>query len=62
LILLSVEIQRQVLPTFAFSEEPVLELQLDLPGSYQLKNLKTVLSAVDELREQGFNITDGHIA
>jgi dihydrofolate synthase/folylpolyglutamate synthase len=31
-------------------------LKLDLTGSYQLKNLKTVLSAVDELRKQGFNI------
>jgi dihydrofolate synthase/folylpolyglutamate synthase len=59
---LSIEIQKQVLPTFAFSEEPVFELQLDLPGLYQLKNLKTVLSAIDELREQGFDITDEHIA
>jgi dihydrofolate synthase/folylpolyglutamate synthase len=60
--LLSVEVQKQVLPTFAFSDEPILALQLDLPGSYQVKNLKTVLSAVDELRGQGFNITDEHIA
>ncbi|PTQ94131.1 dihydrofolate synthase/folylpolyglutamate synthase [Mucilaginibacter yixingensis] len=35
---------------------------LDLTGSYQLKNLKTVLVAVDELREQGFDISDEHIA
>jgi len=35
--------------------------RLDLTGTYQLKNIKTVLSAVDELREQGFNITDDHI-
>ena len=34
---------------------------LDLTGSYQLKNVKTVLSAVDELREQGFVITDEHL-
>lgn len=33
-------------------------LALDLTGLYQLKNLKTVLSAVDELRKQGFNIND----
>lgn len=58
---LSVEIQKHVLPTFAISEDPVLQLQLDLPGTYQLKNLKTVLSAVEELREQGFDITDDHI-
>lgn len=38
------------------------DLQLDLPGTYQLKNLKTVLSAVDELRRQGFNITNGHVS
>jgi len=36
-------------------------LQLDLTGSYQLKNIKTVLSAVNELRKQGFVITDGHL-
>ncbi len=36
-------------------------LQLDLPGTYQLKNVKTVLSAVEGLREQGYVITDEHI-
>jgi len=36
-------------------------LQLDLTGSYQLKNIKTVLSAVEELRSQGFVITDEHV-
>jgi dihydrofolate synthase/folylpolyglutamate synthase len=35
-----------------------LTLNLDLTGLYQLKNLKTVLSAIDELRKQGFNIPD----
>ena len=33
-----------------------LVLKLDLTGLYQLKNLKTVLSALDELRKQGFEI------
>jgi dihydrofolate synthase/folylpolyglutamate synthase len=37
------------------------DLALDLPGTYQLKNVKTVLSAIDELREQGFIISDDHI-
>jgi dihydrofolate synthase/folylpolyglutamate synthase len=37
------------------------DLELDLTGTYQLKNLKTVLSAVEELRGQGFTITDDHI-
>ncbi len=36
-------------------------LQLDLPGTYQLKNVKAVLSTVAELRKQGFIITDEHI-
>ncbi|MGN6180733.1 MAG: bifunctional folylpolyglutamate synthase/dihydrofolate synthase [Mucilaginibacter sp.] len=38
-----------------------LNLELDLTGSYQLKNVKAVLSAIEELRRQGFNITDEHI-
>jgi len=37
------------------------DLRLDLPGTYQLKNVKAVLSAVEELRKQGFVITDEHI-
>ncbi|QEM05109.1 bifunctional folylpolyglutamate synthase/dihydrofolate synthase [Mucilaginibacter rubeus] len=37
------------------------DLALDLPGTYQLKNVKTVLSAVDELRERGFVITGEHL-
>ena len=36
-------------------------LHLDLTGTYQLKNIKTVLSAIDELRLQGFIITDEHV-
>ncbi len=39
-----------------------LSFQLDLTGSYQTKNVKTVLAAVDELRVQGFIITDEHVA
>lgn len=35
--------------------------QLDLKGSYQVKNLAGVLSAVDELRKQGFAISDHHV-
>ncbi|HEY1025821.1 MAG TPA: folylpolyglutamate synthase/dihydrofolate synthase family protein [Sphingobacteriaceae bacterium] len=37
-------------------------LQLDLTGTYQLKNVKTVLSAIEQLRQQGFVITDDHVA
>jgi dihydrofolate synthase / folylpolyglutamate synthase len=38
-----------------------IDLGLDLTGTYQLKNIKTVLAAVDELRLQGFKITDEHL-
>jgi dihydrofolate synthase/folylpolyglutamate synthase len=38
-----------------------LKTQLDLTGSYQLKNINTVLAAVNELRQQGYTITDDHI-
>lgn len=38
-----------------------LDLRLDLPGTYQLKNVKAVLSVVEGLRKQGFIITDDHI-
>lgn len=40
---------------------PPAHLKLDLPGTYQLKNVKAVLSAIDELRQQGFTINDDHI-
>ena len=43
------------------SQLTTYNLQLDLTGSYQLKNIKTVLSAVKQLREQGFVITDEHL-
>lgn len=43
------------------SHHSPLTIHLDLTGSYQLKNVKTVLSAVDELRSQGFTITDNDI-
>jgi len=40
------------------SERSLPNLSLDLTGSYQLKNIETVLSVVEELRTQGFTITD----
>jgi dihydrofolate synthase / folylpolyglutamate synthase len=43
------------------SELKTLDLHLDLPGTYQLKNVKAVLSAVEELRQLGFIITDEHV-
>ena len=44
------------------SELRTQDLNLDLTGTYQLKNVKTVLSAVAELRRQGFVISDEHVA
>ncbi len=38
-------------------EDHYENLELDLTGSYQLKNVATVLSSVDELRKAGFNIS-----
>lgn len=39
----------------------IQDLRLDLPGIYQLKNAKTVLSAVEELRRQNFAISDTQV-
>lgn len=36
-------------------------LLLNLQGNYQLKNICTVLVAIDELRNKKFNISDAHI-
>jgi len=36
-------------------------LQLDITGTYQLKNIKSVISTIQELRKQGFVIDDDHI-
>lgn len=41
---------------------PPLSLKLDLTGTYQLKNIKTVLSAVKELQKQGLAIRIEEIA
>jgi dihydrofolate synthase/folylpolyglutamate synthase len=56
-----IEGYRNVTVTNAHFALRTLDLALDLTGTYQLKNLKTVLSAIDELRLQGFTISDEHI-
>ena len=38
-----------------------LKLELDLTGLYQLKNIRTLLASVDELRKKGFIILDDHV-
>ncbi len=59
---LDLKISRQNLSlTTHNSQLTTHNLRLDLPGTYQLKNAKTVLSTVDGLRKQGFIITDEHI-
>src|SRR5690606_8040119 len=56
---LSTEVERLLI------NDPVktkaFKLTLDLPGSYQTKNLKGVLAAIFELQEQGYLITDNDI-
>lgn len=42
-------------------QDKVLQLDLDLTGSYQQKNLKAVLSAVNQLQQLGFKISDTDI-
>ncbi len=37
------------------------DLKLSLTGSYQLQNLPGVLATINDLRRQGFEITDDHI-
>ena len=37
------------------------EFVLDLPGIYQQKNILTLLSAIEVLREKGWNINTGHV-
>ncbi|MBB6109939.1 dihydrofolate synthase / folylpolyglutamate synthase [Mucilaginibacter lappiensis] len=55
--LLEIEVKNSILHT----HHSPLTITLDLTGTYQLKNIKGVLSAVEELRKQGFIITDEHI-
>ncbi|WP_207423676.1 bifunctional folylpolyglutamate synthase/dihydrofolate synthase [Desertivirga brevis] len=44
-----------------FDNSNRLPLQLDLTGTYQVKNIKGVLSSVSVLRNQGFDITNSHL-
>ncbi len=40
------------------SKEKSYQIALDLTGTYQIKNIKTVLSTINQLKEKGFNIDD----
>ncbi|WP_069658243.1 bifunctional folylpolyglutamate synthase/dihydrofolate synthase [Arcticibacter eurypsychrophilus] len=50
----------QVTPPL-FGGVEFLNISLDLTGTYQLKNLKTVLSAIEQLRLSGFSISNQQI-
>jgi dihydrofolate synthase/folylpolyglutamate synthase len=43
------------------SQDSFKDLELDLTGSYQLKNVLSVVEAVTVLREQGYDIKDSHV-
>lgn len=45
----------------AKKEQQIHKLDVDLTGTYQQKNIKGVLEAVEQLRAQGFHITDEHV-
>lgn len=45
----------------AFQPFSLSNLQLDLTGTYQVKNVKTVLSTVNQLKKLGYTITGDHI-
>jgi len=47
--------------TLHSSDGSALDFHLDLPGTYQVKNLKAVICAVQELRMQGFDISDEQV-
>ena len=53
--------QRKVVLSSLSNPERSMELTLDLTGSYQLKNVKAVLSAVGILRPKGFEISDSAV-
>lgn len=42
-------------------KEKSFDLKLDLTGTYQIKNVKAVLSAVLELNDNGFHVTDDDV-
>lgn len=39
----------------------ILKVSSPLAGSYQVKNIRTALAAIEELRRQGFHIREAHI-
>ncbi|QJD97415.1 bifunctional folylpolyglutamate synthase/dihydrofolate synthase [Mucilaginibacter robiniae] len=59
--LLNIKVHGNHAPATQNPQPEAQQLQLDLTGTYQLKNVKTVLSVVDELRQQGFSITNEHV-
>lgn len=46
---------------FGKQQNTEIKLDLDLTGSYQLKNVRTVLSAVEKLKTIGLSISEEHV-
>lgn len=44
--------------SFQKRDDSVIEVKTDLAGLYQVQNLRTVLTAADILKKQGWNLTD----
>ncbi|AYL99275.1 bifunctional folylpolyglutamate synthase/dihydrofolate synthase [Mucilaginibacter celer] len=59
--LLEVSLKKKPSTNQTYGLTDLQTFRLDLTGTYQLKNIKGILSAVDELCKQGFIITDQHI-
>lgn len=55
------ELDRQFLRVLSSGRPAGLEIELDLPGAYQQKNVATVLAAVDQLIEAGWSISDAAV-
>ncbi|MFN8143953.1 MAG: folylpolyglutamate synthase/dihydrofolate synthase family protein [Bacteroidia bacterium] len=55
------DLEKQVFDVFKGDELVYPDLELDLPGNYQRKNILSVLTAVDKLRYAGYKLEDKHV-
>ena len=59
--IVEIEVSNQQRKVSLIKGEIKIDLSLDLIGTYQLKNVKSVLSAVEEIRIKGFKISNENI-
>ena len=59
--IVEIEVSNQQRKVSLIKGEIKIDLSLDLIGTYQLKNVKAVLSAVEEIRTKGFKISNENI-